>query len=153
MALNAYFQPLFEQAALGQKLANLTSDTLECGLSTGTLPARSTTENWEFVSTLTGSIPEVLTTGGTNYARVALTGVTYTQSGLVVELDSAAIAFNSASNFTCNYAWIYDASIGGSDAAHPLILIFDLGGAQSPAGVPFSLTPNASGLATWTAAQ
>lgn len=153
MALTAYFQPLFEQAVLGQKLADLLTDTLECGLSTGALPARGTTEGWEFVSTLTASIPEVATGGGTNYARVALTGVTYTQAGLVVTLTSSPIAFNSASNFTADYAWIYDASIGGSDAAHPLLAIFDLGGAQSPAGVPFTLTPNASGLVTWTAAQ
>jgi hypothetical protein len=150
VALNAYFQPLFEQATLGQKLANLTSDTLTCGLSTGTLPARSTTENWEFVSTLTASIPEV--TGG-NYARVNLTGVSYTEAGLIVTLTCSTISFSATSNFTADYAWIYDASIGGSDAAHPLVLIFDLGGAQSPAGVPFTLSVNASGLCTWTAAQ
>lgn len=155
MALNGWFQPKFEQNHVGKKLVNLSSDTLVWGLiASGTLAARGTTEGYEFVGDLLANGGSALTevTGG-GYARVNATGVTYTESGLVVELNATSPVWTSVT-FTTVYAWLHDETASsGTDATRPLIAIYDLGGPQSPAGTNFTLTVNASGVITWTATQ
>jgi hypothetical protein len=156
LAVTAWFQPKFEQNHLGKKLVNLSSDTLNVGLiASGTLSARSATEGYEFVSDLLANSPGSALTevAGGGYSRQALTSVSYTESGLIVTLTAANPSW-SASTFTTVYGWIHDETASsGTDASRPLICLWDFGGAESPAGVTFTLTVNASGLVTWTAAQ
>lgn len=150
----AYFQPSFEQAYLGQKLANLTSDTLKAGLiASGTLAARGTSEGYVTVSDLLNNNGSALTevTGG-GYSRQTLTSVTYTKSALVVTLNSANIVW-SAATFSTVYGWIHDDSTGVTDATRALIAIWDFQGTQSVTSTNFTLVINAGGLVTWTAAQ
>lgn len=157
MTVLAYFQPKFESLHLGKKLVNLSTDTLQVGLiASGTLAARGTAENYEFVSDLlanNGSALTEVSTSGTGYTRQALTSVSYTQSGLVVTLTAANPSW-AAATFSTVYGWIHDETASsGTDATRPLVAIWDFGGAQSVTGTTFTLTVNASGLVTWTAAQ
>lgn len=157
MAVTAYFQPSFEQDHLGKKLVNLSTDTLNVGLiASGTLASRATSEGYEYVSQLlanNGSALTEVSTSGTGYSRQSLTSVSYTVSGLVVTLTAANPSWSSAS-FTTVYGWLHDETASSStDATRPLICIWDFGGSQSVAGSTFTLTVNASGLVTWTAAQ
>lgn len=157
MAVTAYFQPKFIQDQMGKKTINLSTDTLKVGLiASGTLAARGTSEGYEFVSDLlanNGSALTEVSTSGTGYTRQSLTSVTYTVSGLVVTLDAADPAWASAT-FSTVYGWIHDETASSStDATRPLICLWDFGGTQSVSGATFTLTVNASGLATFTAAQ
>lgn len=157
MAVTAYFQPKFQSDQLGKKTINLTSDTLNVGLiASGTLAARGTSEGYEFVSDLLangGSALTEVSTSGTGYTRKSLTSVTYTQSALVVTLTAANPSWTSAT-FSTVYGWIHDETASsGTDATRPLIAIWDFGGTQTVSGATFTLTVNASGLVTWTAAQ
>jgi len=152
----SYFQPKFEQNHVGKKLVNLSSDTLTVGLiASGTLAARGTAENYEFVSDLlanSGSALTEVSTSGTGYTRLNLSGVTYTESGLVVTLQATNPQWNPAS-FSTVYGWLHDETASsGTDATRPLIAIWDWGGAQAPSGIPFAINFNASGIVTWTAA-
>lgn len=156
MALNSWFQPKFQSAHLGKKLVNFTTDTFNVGLiQSGTaLAARGTTEGFEFVSDLLANGGTALTeASGGGYSRQALTSVTYTLSGLVVTFTAASPDWNPLTgNFT--YAWIHDETASsGTDATRPLLLLFDLGGTQSPVSQPFILSVNASGLFTDTITQ
>jgi hypothetical protein len=155
LALATYFQPKFEQNHLGKKLANLSTDTLVWGLiASGALAARGTTQGYEFVSDLLangGSALTEVSTSGTGYTRQNAASVSYTVSGLVVTLTTATPLWNPVT-LTAVYAWLHDETASsGTDATRPLIGIMDLGGSFSPSGQAFSLTPNASGIFTWTA--
>jgi len=157
MAVTAYFQPTFEQNHLGKKLVNLSTDTLVFGLiASGTLAARGTSEGYEFVSQLLangGSALTEVSTSGTGYTRQNAASVTYSVSGLVVTLTAANPSW-SAATFSTVYGWLHDETASSStDATRPLIALWDFGGAQSVSGATFTLTVNASGLVTWTAAQ
>lgn len=154
MTAAAYFQPKFEQNHLGKKLANLSTDTLTFGLiASGTLAARGTSQGYEFVSDLLANGGSALTeVTGTGYSRKSLTSVAYTVSGLVVTLTSAAVNWPS-STFSAVYGWVHDETASsGTDATRPLVALFDFGGAVPVTASTFAVTPNASGLVTWTAA-
>ena len=156
MSVTAYFQPKFEQNHLGKKLVNLSSDTLNVGLiASGTIAARGTSEGYEFVSDLLangGSALTEVSTSGTGYTRQSLTSVSYTVSALVVTLTAANPSW-SAATFSTVYGWIHDETASSAtDATRPLIALWDFGGTQSVSGATFTLTVNASGLVTWTAA-
>jgi hypothetical protein len=155
MAAVAHYFPVAE-TLLATKAISLTADTLNIGLiASGTFTWGATPEAYEFVSQFLagdgthGALTEV-SGGGTGYTRQALSTVTVTNSGEVVTFTSANPSW-SAATFSTVYAFIYDASVGGSDAAHPLIAYFDFGGSQTVAAATFTLTVNASGLVTWTA--
>lgn len=157
MAVTAYFQPKFEQNHVGKKLVNFTTDTFNVGLiASGTLAARGTSEGYEFVSDLlanNGSALTEVSTSGTGYTRQALTTVSYTVSALVVTFTAANPSWATAT-FSTVYGWIHDETASSAtDATRPLLCIWDFGGTQSVAGTTFTLTVNASGLVTWTAAQ
>jgi hypothetical protein len=159
MAEEAYFQPSFVQAFMGQPSSehpNLTSDTFVTMLyATSGLAARGTSEGFEYVSQLTangGSALTEVSTSGTGYSRQDLTSVSWTYSGLVVTFTAANPSWSSAT-FSCYYAAIYDGSIGSGDSTYPLMMIFDLGGVQTVTGATFTLAVNASGLFTATMAQ
>jgi hypothetical protein len=150
----AYFQPKFEQDHLGQKLVDLSTDTLKVGLiATSGLAARSTSEGYEYVSQLLANNGSALTeVSGTGYSRLSLTSVSYTVSGLTTTLTSVSPAWTGAS-FTAYYGWLHDETASsGTDATRPLICIWDFGGAQTVSSSTFTLTVNTSGLVTWTAA-
>lgn len=155
MALTAYTQPKFLLNHMGKALVNMSTDTFKVGLiASGTLNAsRTTTEAYEFVSDLLANSGSALTeVSGTGYSRQSLTSVAWSQSALVVEFTAANPAWTS-STFSTNYAWIHDETASSTtDATRPLLAIFDLGGTQSVSGTTFTLTVNASGLATFTAA-
>jgi hypothetical protein len=105
-----------------------------------------------------GVFPTVNSTGGAGVESsgagytaggVSLTGVAVSQVGSVVTLDCDDPAWTGA-NFDAAFAVFLDTS-PGSAATDPLICYWDLLGAQSPRGVPFSLAINPGGLATFTA--
>lgn len=157
MAVTAYFQPKFQLNHLKSGHANLASDTLKAGLiksSSPALAARGTSENYEFVSDLLANGGSAMTEeNGSGYARLTLTGVTYTQSGLVCTLTSSNLVFASMT-FSDTYCWIHDETDSSTtDATRPLITIFDLGGVVSGTATILTLAVNGSGLVTWTAAQ
>lgn len=156
MAVTAYFQPKFEQNHLGKKLANLSTDTLTAGLiKSGTaIAARGTSEGYEFVSDLLANNGTALAEeNGAGYARLNLTGVSYTVSGLVVTLTASNLVWNNMT-FSDAYCWIHDETASSAtDATRPLVCIFDLGGTVAGTTTSLTLAVNASGLVTWTAAQ
>ena len=156
MAATPYFQPKFEQNHLGKKLVNLSTDTLNVGLiATNGLAVRGTSQNYEYVADLlanNGSALTEVSTSGTGYTRQSLTSVTYTQSGLLVTLQSASPAWAGAA-FTTYYGWLHDETASSAtDATRPLICIWDFGGAQSASGT-WTLSVNASGLVQWQVTQ
>jgi hypothetical protein len=158
MAVTTYCQPYFVQAFMGQKLPNLTTDTLNVGLiatGPGTLAARTVTQGYEYVSQLlanNGSALTEVSTSGTGYSRQSLVSVTWTLSALVVTLTASNPAWTS-STFTSYYGWLHDETVSsGTDATRPLLLIWDFGGAQPVTSSTFTLVVNASGLETFTMA-
>lgn len=154
MALTAYSQPKFLLNHMGKGLVNMPTDTFKAGLiASGTLATRATAEGYEFVSDLLANGGSALTeVVGTGYSRQSLTSVGWTLSALVAEFTAANPAWTS-STFSTVYAWIHDETASsGTDATRPLVALFDLGGSQSVSSSTFTLTVNASGLVTFTAA-
>lgn len=155
MAQNQWFQPKFMLNHVGKGAVNMTTDTFKAGLiASGSLAARGTTEGYEFVSDLLANGGSALTeVVGGGYSRLSLTSVTWTLSGLVVTMNAASPVWNPAT-FTTVYAWFHDETASsGTDATRPLLAIVDLGGPQSPSGVPFQLTVPSGGIWTDTASQ
>ena len=154
MTVTPYYQPYFIQAALGLKTANLSTDTMTCGLiATSGLAVRGTSEGYQYVSQLLANNGSALSeVSGGGYARYNLLSVAWTISGLVVTYTAANPTWNPAT-WTAYYAWIHDETdSSATDATRPLMCIFDLGGAQTVTGQPFTLAINASGIATFTCA-
>ena len=157
MAAVAHVYPNATQE-LAAKLESLNNvDTLKVGLAAaGTYTWNSTSQGHKFVSDfLAGSGGGAMTevAGGLGYARLALTSVTATTTGLVTTLTAATMSWTATSNFSALYAFFFDSAVGGgSDSATPLICYWDFGGTVSVvAGGNFTLTVNASGIVTWTA--
>ena len=153
MATTQHYFPEFEVAAWN-KTINVSSDTFNVGLITsGTFTWGSTPEGYQYVSQFLagdgthGSLTEV---SGGGYSRQALTSVSFSASGEVITFTAASPSWSSVT-FSAVYGFVYDASVGGSDSAHPILLYWDFGGAQSPSGTTFTLTVNASGLIALTA--
>lgn len=156
MAVTAYFQPKFLLNHLKSGQANLATDTLKVGLIASSSPAiaaRSTTQNYEFVSDFLANGGSAFTEeAGAGYSRQNLTSVTYTQSALIDTLTSANPTWTSAT-FSDKYAFFYDeTNSSATDATRPLIAIWDLGGTQAIVGGTFILQVAGTGLVTWTAA-
>lgn len=133
-------------------------DTLKVGLaSAGTYTWNGTSQGHKFVSDFLagsggGAMTEV-STSSTGYARLALTSVTATTTGLITTLTAATMSWTATANWSATYAFFFDSSIGsGVDSATPLIAYWDFGGTVSVvSGGNFTLTVNASGIVTWTA--
>jgi hypothetical protein len=133
---------------MSDKVADLDSDTLGVLLLSAYTPNQDT---HQFVSDVLGAGTEVLTTGGTGYTRQNLSSVTFaTGAGHLYTLDCADITWASAT-FSASHAVFYD-NTPSTDATRPVICYWDFQGTQSPSGVPFILTINASGLLTFTGA-
>jgi hypothetical protein len=135
----------------------MTTDTFNVGLiASGTIASRATSEGYEFVSQLLangGSALTEVSTSGTGYSRQSLTGLSFTQSALVLTFTATSPSWSSAT-FSTVYGWIHDETASSAtDATRPLLCIWDFGGVQSVSGATFTLTVSGSGLVTWTAAQ
>ena len=154
MAVTPYYQPYFIQAALGLKTANLSTDTMVCGLiATSGLAARGTTQGYQYVSQLLANNGSALSeVAGGGYSRQNLVSVGWTISGLVVTYTAANPSWAGAT-WSTYYAWLHDETdSSGTDATRPLMCIFDLGGVQTVSGQTFTLAINASGIGTFTCA-
>lgn len=152
MALTCYYQPKFGDilAAKSADFASLNASTmLYCALLAGaSMTARATTEGWEFLADATASMAEET---GTGYLRKQLTSVTYSTTGLISTLSCASPSWTSATWTDVRAAVFYD-NTGATDAAKPLIALWDLGGAQTVTAGTFTLTIAGTGLVTWAAA-
>lgn len=157
MTAAAHIFPNFTQA-MGTHAVNLSSDTLKVGLASGTFNWVTATEAYTTVAQFLantgsgggGALTEVVYTGATPATRISLSSVTYTEAALVSTLTCTSPSWTTAT-WTANYAFFYDYTAGGSsDTAGLIICYWDLGGSQVIAGQTFTLTINASGLATWT---
>jgi hypothetical protein len=137
---------------------NFSTDTLKVGLVASSSP----TFNWVASTQAYTTVSQFLTNAGAGgggaltevvgggYARVSLTGVTYTETGLVSTLTCANPTWTNVT-FSSTYAFFYDFTAGGSSDVNGLMIAYwDFGGTQTVAGASFSLTINASGLVTWT---
>lgn len=167
MAQAAHVFPNFtQQMGLGDhnsnssaiNLSSTSQDTLKVGLASGTFNWVSATQAYTTVSQFLtnsgsgggGSLTEVSYTGATPASRVTLSGVTYSESGLVSTLTCTSPAWTNAS-WTADYAFFYDYTAGGnSDSSGMLICYWDFGGNQTVTTASFTLTINAAGLVTWT---
>lgn len=153
MAVVAHYFPVFE-TLMGTKVVNLSTDTLTVGLiASGTFTWGGTPEGYEYVSQFLGgdgthgALTEV--TGG-SYSRQNLTSVSFSASGETITLTAASPAWATAT-FSTVYGFVYDASVGGSDSAHPILLYWDFGGSQSVTATTFTLAVGSSGLVSWVA--
>lgn len=94
-------------------------------------------------------------TAGTGYTAGGLlvSAPALSLSGLVLELDTATDLAWPGSTFSPGpaFALLYDAT-PGTDAANPVIALYDLDGPKPVTDATFTLTINPAGLATFTAA-
>jgi len=157
MAAAAHIYPNFSQELVTKAESLNNVDTLKVGLaSAGTYTWNSTSQGHKFVSDFLagsggGAMTEV-STSSTGYARLALTSVTATTTGLVTTLTAATMSWTATANWSALYAFFYDSSVGSGDSSYPLIAYWDFGGTVSVvSGGNFTLTVNASGIVTFTA--
>ena len=156
MSVTAHTFPKF-MTGLGNGTMKLGTDTLKVGLiHSGTYAWNATSQAHQSVADfLAGSGSGALTEStDTGYSRQALSGVTWSVSGLVCTLTCSNPSWSSSS-ITADYAFFYDdAPLGvaaSADSGRLLICYWDLGGAQSDSNGTFTLQINASGLFTDTA--
>lgn len=85
---------------------------------------------------------------GGGYARVEVTGKTagYTAGTNIEKASCDPIVFPALT--AADFQFVVVFADTGVDSVSPLISYFDLGGAQSDAGIDFTLTINAAGLFT-----
>lgn len=154
MAIIAHTYPFINQNA-GTKVVNLSTDTLAVLLISSSSAAytwNATAQANQYVHDLFksggGSGTALTEVAGGNYSRQNLSSVTLTTSGEVTTLSCANPSWANAT-ISATYAMFFD-NQSGSDTTAPLICYWDFGGTQSTTGATFTLTINASGLATWT---
>ena len=149
-----HFFPVF-QSLMTAKAVNLGSDTFKAGLiASGTFTWGPAPQTYEYVSQFLagdgtdGPLTEV-STSGTGYSRRALPTVTFTTSGEINTFTCGNIIWNPAT-FAASYAFFYDATAGSGDSSYPVMGYWDFGGSEPVSDTAFTLSPNASGLFTWT---
>lgn len=132
--------------SLANKELNLATDTLNVMLCTSAYVPDQ--DNHRYKSSVTNEVVGTgYTAGGATLTSVT---VTYTAATNTVMLDAADMAWNAAT-LTARYAVIYDAT-PATDATRPLIAYVDFGADSSASGAPFTITWDAAGIATFTAA-
>lgn len=144
MAVTAKIYTGFLQS-LANKEINLSSDTLKVMLCTSAYTPDQNAHRYK--SSVTN---EIAATGGYTAGGLALTSVTVTGASKVLTLDSADPSWAS-STITARYAVFYD-STPSTDATRPLISYVDFGADVISTGGPFTITLDAAGIATITAA-
>lgn len=155
MAITAHAYPFITQNALTKVINLNNSDTLQVLLIASTSAAytwNATAQANVFVHDLFkaggGSGTALTEVAGGNYSRQNLTSVSVATSGEVTTLSCANPSWPNAT-ISATYAMFYDNQTA-SDNTAPLIAYWDFGGTQATTGATFTLTINASGLATWT---
>jgi hypothetical protein len=155
MAVTAHVFPTLSLNALKHTLTANTDALSVLLINTGTYNWGATPETQTHVSEFlagdgtNGALAEVLTTGGTNYTRQALTGVTLTNAGLVTMLDCNNPVWPTAS-FAAKYALFYDNTVGGTDSTNQILGYWDFGASLGVSGTSYTLTISGSGILTWT---
>lgn len=145
MAVTAKVYGGFMQS-LANKEIDLDTDALKVMLCTATYTPDQDTHRFK-----TSVTNEVVGAGYTaTGAALANVVVTYTGATNVLKLDADDVTWAN-STITARYAVIYD-STPASDAARPLIAYVDFGADVTSSGGPFTITWDAAGIVTATAA-
>ena len=133
-----------------QKKIDIDSDTLKVML----LSAYTYADTHQYVSNVKAAGTEASGTGYTA-GGATLSSVTWSRSGLVYTLDAADPSWTTTGgSLAAAWAVIYD-STPGTDATNPVIGYINLdgsGGTLTSSNGTFTITINASGIATFTAA-
>lgn len=134
------------QTSLVNKLIDWDTDTIKVMLCTSTYTPNQDTH--QFKSDVTNEVT------GTGYTATGNTltscTTTYTSASNLLTLDAADTSWTT-STITARYAVIYDAS-PATDATRPLIAYVDFGADVISSGGTFSITWDAAGIVTLTAA-
>jgi len=152
MALAAHVFPYLTSEA-GLKNINFTGDTLQVHLISSVSPAYTWGSGAYGAKSLSdfmlGSGAGAMTeASGTGYSAQTLLSVTFNTATNVNTLSCAPPTW-PASSITATYAVFVDTTYTIS-ASPALICYWDFGGTQATTGATFTLSINASGLATWT---
>lgn len=128
------------------KEIDLDSDTLKVMLTTSAYTPNQDTHIYK--SSVTNEVTGTgYTAGGATLTTVT---ATYDAATNTFTLDSADVTWAN-STITARYAVFYD-STPATDAARPLIAYWDFGADVSSSGGPFTLTLDATGIASVTVA-
>lgn len=145
MAVTGKFFGLALQSAFNKEI-DLDSDTLKVMLCNSTYVPDQDTHRYK--SSVTNEVTGTgYTAGGATLASVT---VAYNAATNTLTLDAADTAW-SGSTITARYAVIYDAT-PGTDATRPLIAYIDFGADVSTTAGTFTITWDAAGIASLTAA-
>ncbi|GAA4358371.1 hypothetical protein [Angustibacter luteus] len=145
MAVSAKMYGLFLKS-LANKEVDLDSDTLKVMLCTSTYSPNQDTHQYK--SAVTNEVTGTgYTAGGQTLTSVT---VNYDSSSNTLSLDAADPSW-TGSTITARYAVFYD-STPATDSTRPLIAYVDFGADISSSGGPFTITLDAAGIATITAA-
>lgn len=146
MAITAKFYSKFWQSAMNKEL-DLDSDALKFMLLTSSHTPNTNTHQYK--SSLTNEVSGAGYTAG----GVAVTGVTFGQSGSTISFDAADVSWTNATLTGGNaprYGVLYDSS-PGSDATRPLIILVDFGDSSyAPNNGTLSVAWNAAGIGSVT---
>ena len=92
---------------------------------------------------------------GAGYSRQVVSSPTLSTSGLVTTFTTATPLSWTSSTISAVYLVLFDFTTTGigsaNDATNMLLAYQDFGGTETDTAGTFTFTPNASGLATWTA--
>lgn len=132
--------------SLVNKEIDWNSDTIKVMLTTSSYTPNQDTHDYkdDVTNEVTGT---GYTAGGATLANCTQT---YDGATNTVKLDADDAAW-AGSTITARYAVIYDAT-PGSDATRPLIAYVDFGADVSSTGAAFTITWDAAGIVTFTAA-
>lgn len=145
MAVTGKFFGLALQSAFNKEI-DFDSDTLKVMLCTSSYVPDQDTHRYK--SSVTNEVTGTgYTAGGATLASVT---VTYNAATNTLTLDAADTAWAN-STITARYAVIYDAT-PGTDATRPLIAFIDFGADVSTTAGTFTITWDAAGIASLTAA-
>lgn len=134
------------QKSLANKEIDWDTDTIKVMLCTSTYTPDQDTHQYK--SSVTNEVSGTgYTAGG---ATLTSCTSTYTSGTNVQMLDAADVSWTS-STITARYAVIYDSS-PATDATRPLIAYVDFGADVVSSGGTFSITWDAAGIVTLTAA-
>jgi hypothetical protein len=143
MPVTAHIYPKFQESAV-KKGVNVATDSLKVML----LSAYTFANTHATMADVKGAGTEASGTGYTAGGQ-ALSSVTVSTSGNVTTIDCADPSWASSS-VAAAYAVFYDAQ-GGTDSTNIPIACWDFGETKTSDDGTFTLTINASGVATLTA--
>lgn len=138
---------------IGTKAISLTADTFQAYLSATPISTwGGTQEAFQFVTDFLTPFPEI---SGGGYARVTLAGLAFapsTGAGLTTKWTcTSPISFGSSVTISAASMFIFDHTVGGTDASSPVVSAIDLGGTFSSTAGNWTYTIDPSlGLMTVT---